>query len=413
MRFKITTLLLLGLVLVSCEFWPEPVDIADIQFTQRLQLLLDDTVRVELEYAIEGSVQSTGPEMVTVLNQEDSAFTLVGAGIGVAQVNLTGNAGKLDVAQSYHVEVFSGVPITVFVDEDNILDLDDWFSFDILSAIDSLSISSSQAEAVGIDFDENLARLRFTGLEPGESEVAVTAIDSTGATLASVIFLIDVVIRKMVLVEDFTNADCINCPTAAEIIDTLIHDYPASLRVVRYHLMWPDPIEPMYLYNPQDAVARWNAYGNFVNLPTVFIDGVDVGQTFDEGIWAAAVQERLDTPGELLIREVDFGLTTDSLIFDFSVTPYGIAAADEFNVFTVLTEDSVEHDGEYEDLHLQVMRDMATSSGVSLSEPHSFRHALLLPPSYASRPELFNLVVFVQHTTTRDVAQTFHRNGFE
>lgn len=114
--------------------------------------------------------------------------------------------------------------------------------------------------------------------------------------------------ERVVLLEDFTNCGCGYCwnfePTLNSFVNT--HLAAGDLSVIRVHVSWPDPSDPIYSANPNQQNARKTFYG--VNgVPWVQMDGVIHAQSSASGL-QNAFNNRINVPSYLeilLSREGD------------------------------------------------------------------------------------------------------------
>ena len=84
---------------------------------------------------------------------------------------------------------------------------------------------------------------------------------------------------KVVMMEGFSNVNCVGCPFMTAMIENLLHTdgYGADrLLYTKYSLGWPTPLDPHYLANTTENLARESYYaqgGFFTGLPTLFVEG--------------------------------------------------------------------------------------------------------------------------------------------
>ncbi|MCK5130913.1 MAG: T9SS type A sorting domain-containing protein [Candidatus Sabulitectum sp.] len=81
--------------------------------------------------------------------------------------------------------------------------------------------------------------------------------------------------ERVVLFEDFTNSGCGPCWSAEPQVNAFINANISSgnLCVIRPHVNWPNPNDPIYLANPTDQNVRKAQYG-VSGVPTFKIDGI-------------------------------------------------------------------------------------------------------------------------------------------
>ncbi len=66
---------------------------------------------------------------------------------------------------------------------------------------------------------------------------------------------------RVVLLEDFTNCGCGPCWSFEPTLNAFISNHPGDLAVVRPHVSWPSPSDPIYLANPAEQNYRKSIYG--------------------------------------------------------------------------------------------------------------------------------------------------------
>jgi hypothetical protein len=80
---------------------------------------------------------------------------------------------------------------------------------------------------------------------------------------------------RVVLFEDFTNCGCGPCWNVENQVNAFVDAHLAAgdLAVVRTHVNWPNPSDPIYLANPDEQNARKAVYGVSA-VPTFKMDGI-------------------------------------------------------------------------------------------------------------------------------------------
>ena len=101
--------------------------------------------------------------------------------------------------------------------------------------------------------------------------------------------------ERIVLIEDFSSATCVNCPAASQKVLNVLKDNAERVVVVEYHLDIPARKDPFYALNKEDPDEREKFYtegGQFDGLPQIFIGGIFVSGT-NEGQMRAEVASQL------------------------------------------------------------------------------------------------------------------------
>ncbi len=94
----------------------------------------------------------------------------------------------------------------------------------------------------------------------------------------SVLFAAD----RIVLFEDFTNSGCSPCWSAEDSVNAFVNrNVPnGNLAVIRCHVNWPSPTDPIYLANPTEQTVRKAQYG-VSSVPYFKLDGIINGSSFN------------------------------------------------------------------------------------------------------------------------------------
>ncbi len=95
-------------------------------------------------------------------------------------------------------------------------------------------------------------------------------------TFSSVLFAAD----RIVLFEDFTNSGCSFCWSAEDSVNAFVdRNLPdGNLAVIRCHVNWPSPSDPIYLANPTEQTVRKAQYG-ISGVPALKFDGIMNGSS--------------------------------------------------------------------------------------------------------------------------------------
>ncbi|MBD3369574.1 T9SS type A sorting domain-containing protein [Candidatus Fermentibacteria bacterium] len=180
--------------------------------------------------------------------------------------------------------------------------------------------------------------------------------------------------ERVVLLEDFTNCGCGYCwnfePTLNSFVNT--HLAAGDLSVIRVHVSWPDPSDPIYTANPNQQNARKTFYG--VNgVPWVQMDGVIHAQSSASGL-QNAFNNRINVPSHLKIllsREGDdqTGTITVGLIAEQDLEEQAT-----LRLFSTVVEDDVPGAGYWSGTYFdQAFRDNlfgVAGPVVEFSEPY-------------------------------------------
>jgi hypothetical protein len=126
------------------------------------------------------------------------------------------------------------------------------------------------------------------------------------------IFLIDIQpqTRRIVLLEEATNASCAPCAANNPGLQQFLSRNFGGIIAVKYHAWWPGA-DPMYSHNTADNSARINYYG-INGVPNYTIDGKLYGVPNDQEAMESQMYERLNlkSPVKILITP---NITNDSV----------------------------------------------------------------------------------------------------
>ncbi|MBT3316577.1 PEGA domain-containing protein [bacterium] len=121
--------------------------------------------------------------------------------------------------------------------------------------------------------------------------------------------------QKFVLIEGFSNVNCLGCGESNENIHHLLTT-PGyeNVALIKYATNWPAPNDPHYLANPADNTDRLDFYQPTHlptwGIPTVMVDGVrsgSAGVPYDlAGLTALVDQQLAETPGFTIDVDADF-----------------------------------------------------------------------------------------------------------
>jgi hypothetical protein len=110
-------------------------------------------------------------------------------------------------------------------------------------------------------------------------------------------------VPRVMLLETFTNTDCIPCADNDPVVHQFLTTYgPALALGIDVHVNWPGPTDPFYLLTPTEATARAAFYG-VSGVPANFADGGEAATANDDSLEAAASARLLtDSPFSLTVQ---------------------------------------------------------------------------------------------------------------
>ncbi len=101
-----------------------------------------------------------------------------------------------------------------------------------------------------------------------------------------------------VLVEQFTNYNCIPCKGANEIVDSLQILYPDKVFTIRYHVNFPYPNDPLYTPYSDSAVSYYNLNLS-QGVPITIILGSYIEIGYDDALRSDYIQRWFNKMKEL------------------------------------------------------------------------------------------------------------------
>ena len=105
-------------------------------------------------------------------------------------------------------------------------------------------------------------------------------------------------LRKLALVEEFTNASCGPCASQNPAFNSLINGSEGKVVAVKYQVWFPG-YDPMFETNKEEVQAKWGIYEDYTTtlygsdnglggVPTAFLDGYMGNGTYGGGNWTQA-----------------------------------------------------------------------------------------------------------------------------
>ncbi|MFP4460226.1 MAG: PEGA domain-containing protein [Candidatus Zixiibacteriota bacterium] len=127
---------------------------------------------------------------------------------------------------------------------------------------------------------EHEVRVELSGFEPMTEVVTVTSGSTTNLDFGRLNS------KKIILIEDFTNVYCPNCPDATEnVMDAVESGYQDDVIVLEFHPS-SGPFydrDVFYQYNPEENNHRFADYYGFSGVPQVVLDGDVLTNVSEDG----------------------------------------------------------------------------------------------------------------------------------
>lgn len=234
-------------------------------------------------------------------------------------------------------------------------------------------------------------------------------------TVLIVDFILNEIVSKIVLLEDFANVSCTPCVTSNKIIEQLVNKTYGTKKLIaiKFPTNFPSPNDPFYNANKPDCDAR-RTYYSVIIAPTTIIDGVHKPISTD----STSIKEKIETQ---LQQQAQFKLeVTDSISGNIYFAKVRLTMIDNSNIalndlvlHTVLTETDIEFatapGSNGETKFFDVMRKMMPSnqgqslSSIELNTEVSFEFQTELNAGWNLAH--LNSVVFIQNRQTKEVYQ--------
>jgi hypothetical protein len=217
--------------------------------------------------------------------------------------------------------------------------------------------------------------------------------------------------RRVVLMEEATNASCPPCATNNPRLQAFFQSNFGDVVSVRYHAWWPGSNDPMYTRNTADNRNRINYYG-ITGVPNYVMDGANQGVPSDPGKMAATMRERLQSP-HLLDITVQAVVDTDSVRVDLTVIGRGAVSQTALTLHTAVIERMITYasppgsNGEkvFPDVMRQLLPAAAGISIASLTTGDTLRYSLACPVQAWWNLSDLAVVSWLQSNTTKEIIQ--------
>jgi hypothetical protein len=172
---------------------------------------------------------------------------------------------------------------------------------------------------------------------------------------------------------------------------------------IRYHVNWPGPNDPFYLYNPIEINSR-KSYYQVTGVPYVAIDGTYTSGGLEAPIWNAY------TNGSTLEMTINGTFDEGTRTGQITVTTY--AELDpiltNLRLRIALVENDIYYNTPYSDIHNQTFRDMIPNTygqPITIAEGETVVYTFDFEAPEPLVLENCQLVAFVQCDANRDILQ--------
>ena len=148
--------------------------------------------------------------------------------------------------------------------------------------------------------------------------------------------------RRLVLFEEFTNTSCDPCSEFSPALDQTIYERMNDMVAITYHLNFPSSLDPFYLANPDDAMARASYY-DVSGVPALRVDGGRAGAWGHEQELGSYIDMAGGVPAKVDIdteAELHDGLLTTHV----RLTPVNTDPGADLRLYVAVVEERVEWD---------------------------------------------------------------------
>jgi hypothetical protein len=219
------------------------------------------------------------------------------------------------------VEVKEGKETTINFEVTNVPNVG---NLDIATAPDSALVRINKLEF-------GLTPLLVTGLVESEYQLQLLKgsheiVLSTAEVKANQVTKVNetLALRRMVLLEHFSNTDCIPCVDVDEIVEDVLADFGIDeVASVGYHPPFPGPADPFYLAAKEQNDNRTDYYDPPF-MPFIMVDGTKnvfhVPLSQFRGKLITAFEERKLAPPQAALEILSFETNGDELSADIKIT---------------------------------------------------------------------------------------------
>ena len=214
--------------------------------------------------------------------------------------------------------------------------------------------------------------------------------------------------QRKVLVEDFTNSECPNCPPAYAALYSYEDSDTNAMHVsfIYYHMPFPYPSDPLYQANTSDPNARNDYYGHYGSTPTVFFNGKVQPNSYNT--WSGKLDGLVAVPSPLQII-LSGTKGSNKINLKSEITRNGDISQTDLVVHCVVVENIFYLGMNSVSRHDNVMRKMLPSAAgepfsIDDNETKEINTKIDLDSSW--KPDSLSVVVFVQSIGTKEIYQS-------
>ena len=223
--------ILLAILIWSCNWTPDEFDIKNISTYKQLQIIRGLKSSFDLDGYDFKVVEYPNPDIANVSSDAAGHFELTGLAPGNTSMSIeylvdSESESGLSSVIYVQVQVSNGIPVDIFVADTLDLDIRLYLNEATTLATDSMDVQYPGGASLvhsEVKLTPETFILKFIGLSPGDDSLVVNFYDVADTIILSLPFEIESSIKKIPLIEVFTNSGCINCPEANHYLDNIFY----------------------------------------------------------------------------------------------------------------------------------------------------------------------------------------------
>lgn len=272
----------------------------------------------------------------------------------------------------------------------------------------------------GVIAGPHVVRVALGGWRVAPDSIEVTVVAQSVAQASFTLTLVPPPPPQVVLIEAFSNVNCVGCPAMATMLASLMAEAGHGLDrvvLVKYAANWPAVNDPHYVANSAANNARMTFYQSYlmVGIPTLVVNGALAGSSGTPPSLAATrdlVDAQLQHDPGLAIEVQASALASGTGVTATATLRADRAVAHANTVLRfALVQDPVTYatppGNQGETTFHDVMRDVVTAADapLPLGAGATFARTVTLARQAAWPVANLHVVAFVQDTQTREVLQ--------
>ncbi len=225
--------------------------------------------------------------------------------------------------------------------------------------------------------------------------------------------------ERMILIEEFTNADCGPCVKGTEHLNTVV-DPANGIVSIRYHTSWPSRYDPFFV-NARPINSTRTSYYGIHGVPTAIACGIPISPSVSTAAGLdsleAKIAELQNQPTPLLLSVTENRSLSGNTKIQVSVTADSTMANLKLRVAIVARviqipgiSDTLRPGSNGEEIFYDVLLTMLPDAdgkafSITSGETQTFSFSFTIPDSYLWDPTQLYVVAFVQDDATKAVLQ--------